>query len=49
MSSLLGQTIPPVVNLYNVKESLVWPNRKFITLYVDNTGNQKSDAIIQLL
>ena len=34
MSSLLGQTIPPMVNLYNVKESLVWPSRKFITMFV---------------
>ena len=42
MSSLLGQKILPVINLYNVKKTLVWPNRKFITMFVYHTVNQKS-------
>ena len=42
MSSRLDQTILPLVNLYNVKKSLVWPNRKFITMFVYYTVNQKS-------
>ena len=49
MSSLLGQTILPVVNLYKEKESLVWPNKKFITMFVYYTVNKKSDAKIRLL